>query len=117
MDNRSVFCDTKSLNSVDIKDMKSIQKIKVFLYEKGFKAYNHADPVVCAAVSALSINTVNSVEALTDAKFTCEHDEDGFLKFSLECEDEKAMLLLESFKLGIRSIKENYPKHIQIEEE
>ncbi|MCL2610279.1 MAG: ribosomal-processing cysteine protease Prp [Defluviitaleaceae bacterium] len=91
--------------------------VKIYLYENGFKAYNHTDPVVCAAVSALSINTVNSIEALTDAKFICEHDDEGFLKFSLDSEDEKAKLLLKSFKLGIYSIKESYPKHIQIMEE
>ena len=90
--------------------------VKIFLYKNGFKAYNHTDPIVCAAISALSINTVNSIDMLTSAKFTLESDDEGFMKFLLEDNNKDANLLLESFKLGVYSIKENYKEHIYIEE-
>ena len=89
--------------------------VKIFLYKNGFKAYNHTDPIICSALSMLSINTVNSIEALTDAKFTLESDETGFMKFLLEDDNKDAYLLLESFKLGVYSIKESYEEHIYIE--
>ncbi|MCL1924447.1 MAG: ribosomal-processing cysteine protease Prp [Defluviitaleaceae bacterium] len=107
----------ENLNNNQKSENESQKIVEIDLYENGFKAYNHTDPIICAAISALSINTVNSIEALTNAKFTCEHNEEGgFLKFLLEDKNEKAKLLLESFKLGIKSIKENYPKQIKIEE-
>jgi len=89
----------------------------------GFKATHHGDPIVCAAVSALSLNLVNSIEALTTLKFTCEHREQGGYLFfeipslKLESENENnkdALLLFKSFCLGISSIKESYPKDIKI---
>ena len=83
------------------------------------KVHNHGDPIVCAAVSMLVINTVNSIEALTDEKFTCDYaQEGGFLEISFPGETlgHDARLLTDSLMLGLKSISEEYPGNIIIEE-
>ena len=82
---------------------------------------SHGDPIVCAAVSALVLNAVNSIDALTDERFTCEYREEGGL---LEIEfldthsglSHDTKLLTASLMLGLRSISEQYPNDIVIEE-
>jgi uncharacterized protein YsxB (DUF464 family) len=81
---------------------------------KGFQITGHADyaeygkDIVCAAVSCLALNTINSIEALTDDG-TCGAEEDGLLKFKFTsgC-SEQAELLMDSFVLGLTSIEEEY---------
>ena len=81
---------------------------------------DHADTRVCAAISALAINTANSIEKLTDAAISVQYDEKGgYLKFELPdiksgnvCE--KADILLESLELGVTSIAEQYKRQIKI---
>ena len=85
-----------------------------------FKVNDHGKDIVCAAVSALTFNTINSIEAFTSEQFNCEFEEDGgFLFFELPalkenktCKD--AALLLNSFFLGIRGIKEDYSQDIKL---
>ncbi|KIR01410.1 putative ribosomal protein [Lachnospiraceae bacterium TWA4] len=101
--------------------------IEVVLYQNkdnelyGFWTKGHAEyedygkDIVCAAVSALSINTVNSIESFTQAKCKTECN-DGDLKFCLLTKDSKeAQLLLKSFALGVSQIEEDYgSKYIKI---
>jgi uncharacterized protein YsxB (DUF464 family) len=86
----------------------------------GFEMADHANTRVCAAVSALAINTANAVEKFTGAAITVDYDEKGgYLKFELPeiksgetCE--KADLLLETLALGVCSIAEQYKGQIKI---
>jgi len=81
----------------------------------GFHADSHGDRVVCAAVSALIINTVNSIESLTDTDFNCEHENERFITFRLKSEaDAGARLLLEALMLGLTSIAEEHPGEITV---
>jgi uncharacterized protein YsxB (DUF464 family) len=81
----------------------------------GFIAENHGDPVVCAALSILAINTVNSIESFTDAAFSVDYDEKGgYLSFSLKETDAGAELLLRAFGLGLSSLSEQYGDEITI---
>ena len=66
--------------------------------------------IVCAAVSALSLNCVNSVDQFTEDAFTVESDEDrGLLDFELtSVVSEQSKLLLQSLLLGIRGIEKAY---------
>ena len=80
----------------------------------GFHTTGHAGydrygrDIICAAVSALSINAVNSIEALTADRFKVEQA-DGDLKFKLLTKDKpETQLLLKSFVLGLESIQETY---------
>lgn len=100
--------------------------IKVCVYRNndneiyGFKSTGHGLDIVCSAVSALSINTVNSIENFTDLKFECEYEKGGgFLKFEIPFikdggHNHDANLLLESLFFGLSAIKEQYGEHINI---
>jgi uncharacterized protein YsxB (DUF464 family) len=83
-----------------------------------FTVENHGTGLVCAAVSILTLNTVNSIEALTRQAFTCEYDENGgFLQFKAGAAlSRSAGLLLESMMLGLHSIQAQYPGEIEISE-
>ena len=89
----------------------------------GFKVLDHGQTEVCSAVSLLTLNTVNSLEAFTDEHFTCDYNpEGGFLHLELPQVKEgqinfKANLLLESMVLGLKSVKENYNSEIEIKDD
>ncbi len=81
----------------------------------GFEIKNHGKDIVCSAVSILSLNTVNSLEAFTNV--VCEIDYDtsgGFLKCVINKTSlcEKGILLLSSLELGLKGIEIEYPKDI-----
>jgi uncharacterized protein YsxB (DUF464 family) len=103
--------------------------IKVSIYKNadnlitGLSLSGHADyseygsDVVCAAVSALVINTINSIENFTSDKFRLEQDEKkGFIEFHVVSPISKqANLLLNSLVLGLQGIEEEYTdKYIRI---
>ena len=80
----------------------------------GFTVEGHAgyadkgEDIVCAAVSILAINTVNSIEKLT-GNVPVVDESDGFLDVKVPDPTEKgAKLLLDSFLLGIEGIVEEY---------
>ena len=79
----------------------------------GYDRYGH--DIICAAVSALSINTINSIERFTTDRFAVEQA-DGDLKFKLVTnEAPETQLLLKSFILGLESVRETYgDKYIRI---
>ena len=89
----------------------------------GFSVDGHAgyadkgEDIVCAAVSVLAVNTVNSIES-----FTKDHmdvtDGDGLLdvKFTGTLSD-ASELLINSFLLGVRGVVEEYgTEFIRLEE-
>ena len=83
----------------------------------GFEIFDHGEGIVCSAVSALSLNTVNSIEKFTDVKYKCEFDNDGgYLYLELDDDeiDDKAVLLLDSLYLGLYNIKDSYVNEISL---
>ena len=83
----------------------------------GFNVDSHGDKIVCAAVSALTINAVNSIEWLAKADFAYECEKERFIKFHLTDEaDANARLLLESLRLGLRTIADEHPNELSIED-
>ena len=85
----------------------------------GFEVKGHGEAsLVCPAVSLLTLNTVNSIEALTKASFNCDHDpEGGYLKMELKSHCPEAQLLLKSMALGLHSLKETYSKDIKLKDQ
>ena len=81
----------------------------VFFESRGHASYGEeGQDIVCAAVSVLSINCVNSLEKLTEDAFTVD-SADGYLSIRLEEEpSEGASLLMESLALGLHSIEDAY---------
>ena len=103
--------------------MTSITVIKEKNRITAFTCNGHAgyaktsEDIVCAGISTLVINTINSIEALTKTVPIVETDEkSGYIHCSFE-EDitDEAALLLDSMILGLSQIKEQYgTKYIDI---
>ena len=79
------------------------------------KAYDHAEyddfgkDIVCAAVSALVINTANSIEKFTDDLIISQIHEDGTTEILLKEHPSKdTVLLINSFILGLEGIQNQY---------
>lgn len=84
---------------------------------QGFTVSGHAlfakagDDIICAAVSMITINTVNAIEEfLPDEKSDVTvNREEGFISFKLkESPTKESELLLQTFRLGVVSIEEQY---------
>ena len=102
---------------------------RITIYKKdrqivGFRALGHAgyaesgEDIVCAAVSVLTINTMNSIETFTNAKssFACD-EESGMIDFRILGNPGKdAKLLLDAMVLGLETIAEdnNYRNYMDI---
>lgn len=82
----------------------------------GFYVSGHAGfgksgtDVVCAGVSALVFNCMNSIEEFSDTKFDLiQNEHDGIVDFTCKPPlDGKAILLMQSMFLGARQIQETY---------
>lgn len=87
----------------------------------GFSAKGHAGfgvrgtDVVCASVSVLLINAVNSISRLTadqsDAKI---NERKATIDLWIETPGESATLLLQSLELGLNGIASEYPGNVTI---
>jgi hypothetical protein len=83
-----------------------------------FNCIGHAEyaeagsDIVCAGVSALVINAINSLERLTDAKFslvTDDEDNSGLIDVTFDNDlSPEAKLLLDSMILGLQGIQNDY---------
>ncbi len=85
---------------------------------EGFSCIGHADDqaeagqdVICAGISALVINAINSIDELTESRFSVDSagEEGGRITFSFEdVPGEDARLLISSMILGLREIEREY---------
>ena len=66
--------------------------------------------IVCASISMLVINTINSIETFTSVDYVCEADEEtGDIDFRFTEEiSPDAVLLIESMILGLKEIPNDY---------
>jgi len=90
---------------------------------KGFDIEGHAgfakygSDVVCAAVSMLAINTVNSIEKFTSDKFTVdENEKKGLISFRFTSDEisPSAILLVDSLVLGLTGAAEEYGDYLSV---
>ena len=66
--------------------------------------------IICAAVSALTVNTVNSIEAFTEDDFSAE-EKNGFLTCQFKSRpSSKTELLMDSMVLGLSEVEKKYGK-------
>lgn len=64
--------------------------------------------IICAAVSALIINTVNSIESFTDDSIEVQ-EHDGYVSFRFtKPVTERGTLLMDSLVLGLTDIAHSY---------
>ncbi len=78
---------------------------------KGHAGYGpHGKDIVCASVSVLIINTINSIEAFTYDKCKVDTDEEeGLIECIFHSEPSaEAALLLDSMVLGLQEIEKKY---------
>ena len=89
----------------------------------GFRAYGHAgyavegEDIVCAAISILTINTMNAIETFTDADVSLETDEEiGFIEYRIDKPTKETSLLLDTMVLGLQTMvdDENYAEYIDL---
>lgn len=77
---------------------------------EGHAGYAEAgEDIVCAAVSALVINTINSIEKFTEDAFTCDC-RDGMIQsweFTAEVSPETE-LLMDALMLGLSDVQKSY---------
>ena len=81
----------------------------------GFTCLGHAEyaeegeDIVCAGVSALVVNTVNSLEMFTSEKFETDAEVGGEIAIRFESPaGHDADLLVKSLVLGLQGIQETY---------
>jgi uncharacterized protein YsxB (DUF464 family) len=79
---------------------------------------NRGQDIVCAGASAVSVGSINAVHAITGITPEIEQG-DGFLRCVIpgnlpEGINEKVQLLLEGMAVSLRTIEEEYGKHIKI---
>ena len=84
----------------------------------GFNCIGHSgyaergEDIVCAAISVLVINTINSLDRLAGEKINLvTNEEEGLIDCRFEGQiNDKSKLLLDSMVLGLREIKKQYGK-------
>jgi len=89
---------------------------------RGFQVSGHSGyaesgkDILCSAVSALTLNTVNSIEAFTEDEVDAlaVNEEEGFRHFRLKTVSEKSKLLLDSLVLGITEIEKSYSGYLKV---
>ena len=89
----------------------------------GFRAYGHAgyaaegEDIVCAAISILTINTMNAIEKYTDTTASLvADDEEGMIEFRIDNPSNETTLLLDTMILGLETLAddENYADFIDL---
>jgi|UPI000496BFE5 uncharacterized protein YsxB (DUF464 family) len=68
--------------------------------------------IVCAAVSVLVINTINSIDTFTDDTYSVDSDEEsGMIDFRFTGSvSDQSNLLIDSLVLGLNEIQKQYGK-------
>lgn len=89
----------------------------------GFRMEGHAgyanegEDIVCAGISVLAINFMNSIEQLTTDKFSqYEHENDGIIEFEFTDNiSSEAELLTKSLVLGLEQLEKEYKDFISLD--
>ena len=85
---------------------------------KGFNCIGHSgyaergEDIVCAAISVLVINTINSLDQLAGQKIKLvTNEEEGLIDCRFDGHvNDRSKLLLDSMVLGLKEIKKQYGK-------
>ncbi|MDO4902974.1 MAG: ribosomal-processing cysteine protease Prp [Limosilactobacillus sp.] len=94
----------------------SNQRITTFEITGHADAGPYGQDIVCSAVSALSISTINALEHLVHVKPQVEADNQngGLLKVTALGVDHDSQLLLNALVNGLIDIQESYPDNIEV---
>ena len=93
--------------------------VDVTICKNGIKLEGHAgyhtngSDIVCAAISTLTCNLINSLNHFTDSDI--EYNvKSGNVCLKWDKLENDGKLLVESWKLGLKAVKENYPESINL---
>ena len=101
-------------------------KVRFYKNDKGeflgFQTADHAGyaeygkDIVCAGISALVINTINSIELLTEDDMVVESDEDrGIIRTKLTGRRSKeGQLLMQSLYLGLTELSKEHDSYLRV---
>lgn len=94
---------------ITAKFIKEGKHYKKFMIEGHAEYADEGEDIVCAAVSALVINTINSIEEFTEDAFTCDC-RDGQIQSWEFTSDVSADsdLLMDALQLGLTNIMKSY---------
>ncbi len=84
----------------------------------GHSGYAEAgEDIVCAGISALTLNFINSVEQLTEEKFTLQENQStGRINFRfVKTPDRDAQLFMKSLVLGLEALEKEYTDFISLD--
>ena len=89
----------------------------------GFRMEGHDEyadegaDIVCAGISVLAINFINSIESLTDDEYSqFEYEEDGIIEFEFEdIISNEAEILIKSLVLGLEQLEKEYKDFISLD--
>lgn len=103
--------------------MIQVQTIKENGHYKKFMISGHAgyadegEDIVCAAVSALVINTINSIEEFTEDAFTCDCSEGMIQNWEFTSSvSPETELLMDALMLGLANIQKSYgSEYLEVE--
>lgn len=88
--------------------------VKVQITESGIQMDGHAGhfkdgrDIVCAAISALTCNLINSMQELAGVEILTEKCESGFVSVEWKELSKEGRLLVDSWFLGIAAINQEY---------
>ncbi len=89
----------------------------------GFKVQGHAgyapegQDIVCAAVSAMTMLTINLIETSFSVPSDLSVDEEsGVIEFSVKEDNEAATKIIEAFKQELLALSAEYPQNILVKE-
>lgn len=84
----------------------------------GHSGYEDAGKdIVCAGISALVINFINSVEEFCDDRFSViTNEDDAMIDFKFESKpSDEAQILINSLVFGLTNIEKDYKEFISLE--
>lgn len=100
---------------IQIKIVRKKESITGFLVEGHAQFAPYGQDIVCAAVSALTISTVNSIHSLTQAPHHYRN-EDNLLELNILEPTAESDLLTESLFLSLKIVEKEYPDNVTISE-
>jgi uncharacterized protein YsxB (DUF464 family) len=96
-------------------------------YYLGVEVSGHAgyaeagEDIVCAGISVLTINLINSLEKISEDAFSVKEDEEnGYIKVWMSYEDDEepsyeSQILFDSYFIGVESLEKDYKEFIRVE--
>ena len=94
---------------IQVKVVKQDGHYKKFMIDGHAGYAEEGEDIVCAAVSALVINALNSIEEFTEDAFTCDCQDGQIQNWEFTSEVSlESELLMDSLMLGLQNISASY---------